>query len=157
MLFEVDLRLTLTTVALLVIAVWTGCRSCTPEFYAHDLAGFWSANCGTVRPRDDHVPAIECLLKAQAEDRAARATFVREGIDSAVADVFIRTGAGTSLVLTYDGNISFGGGLFEAQLWQRNCARFERVIRERAFDIGPDVDCVHPKELPALCQSSRGQ
>lgn len=155
MLFAVDRRLTLTTVALLVIAIWTGREACTPELYALDLAGFWSTNCGTVGPRDDHVPSIECLLKAQAEDHAARVMFIRSGIDSAVADVFVRTGDGTSLLLGYDSDGSGGGGL-SPKLWQKKCARFERVIRERAFDIGPDLDCVDASNLPPLCRPSLG-
>lgn len=139
-----------SAVFLVVAATWTGRRSCSPD-YALDLAGYFSSNCGIGRPREDREPVIQCLLKAQAEGRAARATFYRDGIDSTVIEVFLRDGDGASLLLNYDGDIFGGGGDGFPRLRQKKCARFEQVTREWGLDVGPDLDCIEPRALPDLC------
>ena len=140
-----------TAAALLIAAVWTGRRACTPALYALNLAGYFSTDCGTVGADEDPNPAIGCLLSAQSEGRAARVMFHRHGIDSPVADVFLRTSSGSSFTLKYDGDIGGGGTHLNPILWGSSCVRFQKITREMALSIGPDLDCVGEVSLPDLC------
>ena len=124
----------------------TAKRSCSPEAYALALAGASSIQCGTAQVRVGTEAVIKCLLDAQANGRPVRAKFLRQGIDSTIIDVFVRTQDGRSLVLHYDGDPTGGGGDGNPRLGQQRCARFERFDK-----YGPDVTCVDGVALPDLC------
>lgn len=139
----------------MLLSTWTSMmdrRFCTPGLWARELAGSSATDCGEFRPTDDRARAIECMLRAQAEGHPATAMFWEQGIDSAVADLFVRTATGSTLMLACDSDRS-GGLRFNPHLAQRNCSRFQEEKREMALNVKHSLECVEASAWVDICGS----
>ncbi len=110
---------------------------CDLEAETWDLAGASAVNCGSVTASQDPTPAVDCVLDAQSRGVALRARFDKQGIDSRVAEAFVRTVGGQSFHLSFDSagtSTPAGSG----RIVRRTCGEFRR-----AFDAGgvPQVTC----------------
>jgi hypothetical protein len=146
-------RVTISTLVLLVLGTVTSSldlRFCTPDVWARELSG-GSADCGEFGASEDRSSAIDCMLLAQAQERPARAVFWENGIDSAIAHVFVRTESGSALMLAYDSSRS--GGSFDPHLARRQCASFKEEWREMALDVRHSLECVEASASVDICGS----